>query len=346
MNPSSVPEVAMPSPPPGDGVPDMPQLTLPFPSRINPHTEHLTHHLEEWAHRWCGAGSSGPASWRAARFEQLVGRMFPTPAPALFELMGEAVVWLFLYDDALDPGGPGDDPDYAGHLTAQLRPVLDGHCAVAPADPLLGSVWWLRHRLLPLVGAAGWRLLAEELHGFSDAMRREVLARTAGRTPTPAEYLAARHATSGWHILTTLVELGAGPVLPDTVRGGEAYRSVRAAAGDVACTVNDLLSLDKERAAGEAHNLVFALLHHEQCDLPAAVGLAHGWLDARLDDYLAARTRLLAAGPGPARPEVSTLALQVSGFEALMRGSLDWSLATGRYGHAGSELTDVPKEQA
>ncbi|MFF1697883.1 hypothetical protein ACFVXC_30400 [Streptomyces sp. NPDC058257] len=321
--------------------PVIPPLNLPFPSRLNPHTGDLARHLDQWATEWAALPPSALPAWRAARFERLVGRMYPTARPPLLGLTGEAVLWLFLYDDHLDPGCPGDDTHYAEQALLQVRRILDGRCATPPDDPLTACVWWLRHRLLPLIGTDRWAYVSRELDGFADAMRNEVAIRSQGRTPEPEEYLAARHRTSGWHILTAFAELHAGATFPDSLRSSTTHRALVATAGDVACTINDLLSLRKEAAAGERHNLVLAIGHRDKCDLPAAVGITHRWLRTRVDDYLRARADLLSQFGGFTDP--GALARYASGIEALMTGSLSWSHETGRYGHADNT---VPAEGA
>ena len=114
--------------------------------------------------------------------------------------------------------------------------------------------------------------------------------------------------------------------MPDEVIESPTCVACRTAAADVACAINDLLSLNKERQAGEQHNLVLVLQREFNCDLTEAIAQTHAWIDARLNAYLAARVRLLEA-----HAQVSGIESYVQGIENLMRGSVDWSMETSRY---------------
>lgn len=313
--------------------------TLPFPARINPGVDALKRHLDSWVAELNILPDDAVTAWSDGRYERLVARMYPTGDTPLLELSGEVVLWLFLYDDVLDPGGSGGNPQYARAAGTSAVQILDGRSPTPPEDPVLLVLWQLRERLLPLCGPAWWQRLVTDMRDFTESLYREVEARVNNTLPDIHEYLAARRFTSGWPILTDLVELTARAEVPAELRRSAAYADVRCASGDVACTINDILSLRKEITAGERHNLVLILQDLHGFGLDEAMNLALRRMADRLGDYLDARGRFLAHDAAADAPTREAMTRYVTGLESLMRGSLDWSLETGRYRSASSAPT-------
>ncbi|MDJ1135152.1 terpene synthase family protein [Streptomyces iconiensis] len=314
----------------------IPRLRLPFPARSNPHVRVLSEHLESWVRMSGCLPEAGLRAWREGRYAELVSRMYPMAAPPLLEPTAEAVMWLFLYDDHLDPGGPGATPEAAERLTQLVKEALSP--GPVPPHPLAACVRGFRDTLVPLLPPQVWERFAAEVERFAEAMLHEVRSRASGTLPTPEVYLADRCLTAGWFILTTLAEANERAALEPAVANGSAHTELRRVSGEIACAINDLLSLDREFAGGEHHNLVMLVRHAEQCDVREAVTRVHDWLTARLSEYFAVRTRFLSQRTGPEAHASAELSLPryVSGLESLMRGSLDWSLETGRYRPSGT----------
>ncbi len=302
-------------------------IALPFPAQINPATDSLAFFLRKWADD--GATPADHARYLEARYERLVGRLFPTASGPTLRIIGPVVLWLFLYDDQLDPGGRCEDAGQADLLAGRVAELVDGDAAGEGDDPLLHLLWrWLTDISVE-VPAQWWRRCAANLAGFARGLADEVEARTGGSTPGPAAYLATRRITSGWTVLTDLIELADQTELPDSLRQAPEFQRLGWAAADVACTINDLLSLRKEVDAGELHNLVLVLRRAEGCDLPSAVERTHQWMEERLGDYLRDREQLRCTRPPADRSALNSYS---AGLESLMRGGLDWSMETGRYG--------------
>lgn len=315
-------------------VPPVP--VLPFPSRINPYTADLAGPLLRWAKEEAALPESAVAAWKAARFDVLVGRMYPFADRDLLPEIGQAVLWLFLYDDHLDPGRPGADPGHAGRSARRAAQILTKpSSARPPSDPLLLSLWDVSRKLRERGGDPWWRRCAKDLTDFLDSMRSEVSARAEHRSPDLRSYLLARRRTSGWMLLADLVELCTGH-LSERARRTELHTQLRESSADVACAVNDLLSLEKEVATGELHNQVLIRQRLHSCDRPTAQTLTLRWMNARLEDYFRVRDRFQRCrrdGVRPTRAAQSAGTPYTDGLESLMRGSLDWSRETGRYSH-------------
>jgi hypothetical protein len=240
--------------------------------------------------------------------------MYPDVAPPLILAFAEAVAWLFLYDDALYGDAPPQPQAVRGVMRARSLPagVDDGG--------LLGCLAGLASGPLGQAPDVWWRRFSASVGDFADAMAQEAQQRHSGYAPSVAEYAGLRYRTSGWEMLADLAELSADGHVPARVR-----RALVRPAGDVAGAINDLLSLQAELSAGERHNMVVVLMQHDGESMAGAIGCVHGWLTQRLSDYLQAKGEQLRAGSDPG------VAAFARAIEALVRGSLDWSLETGRY---------------
>lgn len=311
--------------------PHVPPIELPFPHRLNPHTEALADSLWRWVR---GTGALAPtteATWSAIRYDWLMGCMYPTAPLRSLEAIGQVVLWLFLYDDHLDPGGAADDPRRALDLAHGVARLLRETSAPRPDDPVLVLLWrWCADFQGKALGG-WWRRCAVDLAQCATGIAQEVAMRSAGVVPDARTYLTHRRVTVGWGLLTDLIEFADGAELPDRVRRPADFQRLRWSAGDITCAINDLLSLGKELRAGESHNLVLVLHRTEGCDLPTAVDRVHRWLTRRLGDYLSLRDRLRRTCPPADRVALDRYA---EGLECLMRGVVDWCSESGRYRRA------------
>jgi hypothetical protein len=301
---------------------------LPFPSRINPATPELERHLEHQAASLKLFDAQSLARWRRAGFHRLAGRMYPHATPSRLAAISEVVLWLFIVDDQFDPGMPGSEDSYCAELAQKAGAILAGHeRADACQDPLLECASRFRTQISPMMSLRWWNRFATHLLQFLESVLREATVHAMGATPNRQTYLARRQFTSGWHVLAALLELEAELDLPpDDVLDSEQHTACCTAAADVACAINDLLSLGKELAAGEKHNLVLVLQREHGCSIAEAAEQTRAWIDARLNDYFAARTAFTSR-----HADVAVVDRYVQGLENLMRGSLDWSLESGRY---------------
>ncbi|MFI7344038.1 hypothetical protein ACIBUY_39615 [Streptomyces sp. NPDC050085] len=287
-----------------------PVYDLPFPARLNPRAGLLEEHMRR----------RGLAS--KARFDQLVARMYPTAPWPLLGSIGQIIVWLFLYDDRLDPGGtPSAHDEFVRSTEQALTEAGPG----GSADPVVRCLASWRAEVESTVPAAWWQNCVADLVEVVRSIAREHRAQDF---PSLDAYRSARLHTSGWTLLTDLAELADDAVLPQSMRHLPMVRQLRVTAGDVACAVNDLLSLGKEIKAGECHNQVLIVRREEECTLQEAIERTENWAAGRLRDYLNLRGALVSDSHVRQRALVDRYA---TGMENLMRGSLDWSIGTSRY---------------
>jgi hypothetical protein len=314
----------------GSTTPAIRRLTEALPATgINAHTTALRDHILAWAAR-TGLNEPDLARWGLARYERLLGRMYPDADLPLLWVAAEAVLWLMLVDGPTGPASPAShrSSGYSGQFARSAAAILAGAGPVPPpADPLLRGAWELtRNPTLPR--SPWWRsrlfghlaTVAAAAHETADDLVR-------GRVPSIGEYVDRRRVASGWDVLA---DFGEASLAAPGLTGFSEYGRLRQAGGDIALAAGDILALVRERDVRAQHNLVL-IVQHRRGDTPAAAASwVDRWLQSRLDDYLAARAALArAAADGDARAKAACGF--VPALDAILRGILDWNLETSRY---------------
>jgi Terpene synthase family 2, C-terminal metal binding len=322
----------------------MHDLQPPFPAAVNPHEPLVAQHLAIRAQQVSAADRELAAEFRKSRFERLISRMYPTAEPRALCGIADIVVWTFLLDDYLDPHRTGHTPGHVDHVQADIEAVLEQH-DTTDHQGLLDS--WLASPLRSLEGPDdAWRpRLVEHLRAFTAALCAEARAHASGITPSVAEYLLQRRDTSGWAAMVDLLELQPGTALPNSLRSANTTERMWTQAGEAASAINDILSLPKELARGERHNLVLLIQQHDACTLPEAVDRAHIYTAERTREYLKSKTEFLDHMAHSSPPMYPTGERFTAGLEHLMRGSYDWSIGTSRYAAREAEPTATQSGQ-
>jgi hypothetical protein len=307
----------------------MEELDCPFPSALNPGTEAAHQHTWQWAQRLGlvrDANSQRQVS--TERFTWLVGHFFPWAQTRELELISDFTSWLFWHDDVCDETTLGEDPAALAQQFAWLLGILTGRKPVRPDDPFDRALADLRDRFHEAAPGWGWfaRMVTSVQHYF-DACVWEASNRRHRRVPSVGSYIGMRRLAGGMYIYVDFVELAARAELPLPARGHREAVRLAQITCNVACWHNDLFSLDKELAYGDVHNLVVVLAQERQIPIAAARALAVATCNAEVARFTPTAGRLPSFGP-----DVDDLwASHQRGLAALMRGNLDWSLATLRY---------------
>jgi hypothetical protein len=295
---------------------------------MSPHADAAQRWLNDWLQ------ARGPAwetdarrRFERAGFARYAARLYPDADPGTLRTLSALFAWFFLLDDAVDTR-PDPDP-------GQLRRLLNGalavlRCGVAPfaADRsllrLLAEAWKAPRAVMPRL----WR------DRFIDAVRHhlngillEAEAKSAGRRPTVEQYVELRRATSAAYVAHTLTEFAARAPLPDAVHGHPALRAYSTAGNDLLSWYNDLLSLHRDEATAQGHNLVLALAaEHHLSTADAVEAAVRRWQD-RMDSFAALRAAVPSFGPAFNVPVLHYL----DGVDRSVRGTIDWSLESVRY---------------
>ena len=319
------------------------------PSPVSAWTEQAEAAVREWTVAF-GLTRSACARDRFARTAAgaLAGRVYATAIdPDRLETVTAWIGWLFLIDDQLDEGETGRDLRL---VRERLRPFIalatemmgrraarrqDGVAKAGPAGepssrlPLVSALRDIWYRVGGRM-TENWRaVFARHYLGYLSGCEWEVANRARGRIPPLHEFVPnRRHAGAIWPSLD-LLEYAADAPLPDALRSHPLLLEARTACADVVCWSDDLLTVDKERAHGDVHNLVIVLEHQTGCDEQTAFDKAGERIASRIADFNALRQKILAMNIGDDTGDA--LDRYIEGLHHWMQGHLDWGLQTIRY---------------
>lgn len=273
-------------------------------------------------------GDEARRRFDAARFARLTARAYPRAAPAELVLVAEWNLWLFVHDDGCDAGAGGRDPDALASLYHALGAILRGGAAGLDAGAPARALADLVPRILAPAPAAWRARFLATVDDYLAACVWEARNRARRRAPTLDEYLRMRRDTGAVRTSIAMIERCEGIALPEPVRAHPRVEALVDACNDVVCWANDIVSLPKELASGDVHNLV-SVLAEERCDgdLDDAMELAVDLHDVRVAEFI----QLAAHLPEFGRAADEQLAWFVDTLCAWMRGNLDWSQESGRY---------------
>ncbi|MFC5942397.1 terpene synthase [Micromonospora harpali] len=303
----------------------------PIPPRLSPYADRVQRWLDD---RLPGVGLplDSPALDRLsrARFARYAGRLYPEATEPDLRAIAALFTWFFLVDDACDRPDRLRPDQILALRDGTLRLLRDGprgrHPGLTgPLRRLLVRAWREPRRRMP----ARWRerftdAVGHHLHGAW----LEAVEKAAGRPPDVARYVELRRATSAAYVSYPLIEFVTGRPLPDAVYHHPRLREIGDLGNDLLSWYNDIASLERDRATSGGHNLVLALAAERGVGVEAA-------LDPAAERWRAAMRRFveLRAGVpsfGPALDEA--VADHLDGVAAAVRGTIDWTLESARYG--------------
>jgi hypothetical protein len=310
-------------------------ISIPFPGRISPDAGQARCHTIEWL-RGFGLldGDTAIAEYDTLQLERLTAFFYPDAVGTDLDLGTDANGWVFVFDDQFD-GPSGQRPETVARLVDTITRIMDetkpplGTAPAALADSFRDL--WLR---ATDGRPALWRhRFREHWADYLRAYHWEAVNRTAGDPPGLFAFLRARRDSIGVQTCLDLVERCGGYTLPDEVHAAFPLAAMRQLTEEVVIFVNDIVSLDKELAAGDVNNSVLVLRHEQDCTLPQAAHRVAAMANTRVERFQQLATRLAAASFPPVMR--ANLDHYVDGMRNIMRGNLDWSLETSRYGDAG-----------
>ncbi|WKX73679.1 isoafricanol synthase [Streptomyces sp. XD-27] len=316
-------------------------LDIPAGRAVSPDGEAARVHTINWLRRFgVFAEDAAVAEYDALRLDRLSALFWPQATGAELDLANDINGWVFVFDDQFD-GALGCRPDAVSRLVDDLVGITREPTPAVPTDveahPLLASFRDLWQRLdsgMPPV----WRERTRaNWVDYLRAYTREAQGKAEFAPRSLAALLSVRRHSIGVHTCLDLHERFSGYALPRAVHDGALLTAMRAAADDVVIFVNDIVSLDKELAAGDVYNSVILWRERGGCTLEGAVRHIAGLANSRYRYFEELAARLPAAlAEGGASPELLRhAALYADGMRHVMRGNVTWSLETARYDERG-----------
>jgi len=267
--------------------------------------------------------------FKAAKFAWLTGRVHPDASFESIFIVAAYMSWLFMVDDLYDEAELGRYPE---RLKAQHHELIERMKHPRPLrgdeSPVVAGLAdiWERMRLR---GSPRWaERFIQTFEGYAYACQWEAENRANKRVPPLAEYMEFRRHTSALYVFFSLIELVEQVTLTPEIL--EYVHALEVRADDGVSWVNDMLSLNKEVRAGDVHNLVIVLQHEYGLSPQGAMDHAARLYNARMREYVELERGL------PSYGLETDVALQryLKGLRCWVRGNLDWSYESGRYGQA------------
>ncbi|MCM2387197.1 terpene synthase family protein [Streptomyces albipurpureus] len=303
------------------------------PARHSPHAAAVDTRTFAWAaaRRLC-QDSAELENLTRIRPGLLAAYCHPEATKADLTLTAKWMAWLFLLDDRIDESDLGRDADLlAEHLhdlqvtalgtrTAADRPMSRAlEEIITEASAGMSDAWRLRFR--------------RQVSDYLSACVWQAAHRQAAQVPDRQVFPHWRRVFGAIMPSFDLVERTNGGALPSCVYYSRPYQDLLIAAADLVCWTNDLMTVDKEAAHGDLHNLVLVTAHDRSQDRQAAAAEVSAACERRIRTYTSARGHLTMLTAALGLPDAAQHHADrcAASLRVWIRGHLEWGLRTPRY---------------
>ncbi|MET8827970.1 germacradienol/geosmin synthase Cyc2 [Streptomyces sp. NPDC004610] len=269
----------------------VPDLYMPFESRLSPHLDATRARLLDYSRRigFLQEGVWDEDKLRACDLALCSAGIDPDGTEEALDLSAGWLAW-GTYGDDYYPLVYGNRRDLAA---ARLTTARLSDCMPVHGEPVPVPVNAMERGLIDLWArtTAGMSTAhRERLKGAVDRMTAswmwELVNQVQHRVPDPVDYLEMRRDTFGSDLTLGLCRMGHGPAVPDEIYRTGPVRSLENAAADYACLLNDVFSYQKEiEYEGEIHNSILVVQNFFGCDYPTAVGIVHDLMTQRMKQF-------------------------------------------------------------
>ncbi|MCI0654391.1 MAG: hypothetical protein L0Y39_07925 [Methylococcaceae bacterium] len=305
-----------------------PRLYCPFPELVSPFAEAVHEHTLDWASRHrLVTDDKAFARLRSSKFGWLAARAYPNAPLDRLKIVSDWNTWLFILDDQCDECGLGRRPAELSAVHTRCLEMLCGKHPEAGDLPLVRALHDIFSRLEPLASQAWLARFAKSAAEYFEATLWEAQNRFHKQWPDRASYVRMRPYTGGLYTDIELIEITEQISLPCLVRTHSRVNQLVAITNDVVCWCNDIISLQKEKAHGDMHNLVLIMHNESGLGLQESVNHAKRLIENRIRRFQLFENQLPSFG-GQIDREVARF---VAVLRSWMRGNLDWSYESGRY---------------
>jgi 5-epi-alpha-selinene synthase len=336
----------------------LPLLYCPYPAVLNTHAATVEQYTEHWAIRFklLQNDSHSYQHFTASKLSRLVARACPTASLKDLTFASDLMTYLFLLDDACDEAAIGRDPrqlkllftdllnimrqplpessnlDYASSTAPTFENLTAADADGSSSNSSQAQLWksalhdiWQR---LPQQASAEWRLrFVANLEQSIQANIWEAANRKQQCVPDMSEYIKMRALTNGFYWCCDLSELIERIQLPVWMREQVEIRHLANIATNVTGWFNDIVSLRKEQARGDVHNLVLILQYQQNLTLEQALQQAILQHNTQVQAFLDLERQLPSFG----EDFDAELKRYLAVMHNWMRSNVDWSLESGRY---------------
>lgn len=323
--------------------PDSPQPRLqdinfgcPWPLRESPHLEAARDHALAWMVE-LGLVKDPEANekmFRDWKLGECAAWNYPEGTPEGVTVVADLMGWYFApFDDQFD-GELGRDPGSAAKIIQDLLDILDlpDDATPAVAYPVALSFADIWRRTSRRMSPAWRQRAAHHWKQYLIGQLGEVVNRAHHRKPDAVSHLRQRVATTSSRVLCDLIESASGLEVPAVAWHMPVMDELRQLAAEIISITNDLVSAEKEEAAGDTdNNLLLIFENQEGCSRPEALERVRQMTHERFVRFLQLEQQV---------PDIEVvldaegrIALRryLQGLHDLVAGDNAWEHTSGRY---------------
>jgi len=338
---------------------NMPNIAMPFQTRISPHLDSARQHIKQWAARMhmldSLPGLPASAIWTeeqltAYDFALCAAIIHPDASSTQLDISSDWLTW-GTYGDDFFPRVFGRTRDFAGAKLQRERLWLflpvDGPSTTPPLNPLemgLADLWERTAGPMTTDARCQFRESVQEMTG---SWLWELANQIQNRVPDPVDYIEMRRKTFGSDMTRSLSQIELGDALPAEIYRSRPMVNLANSACDHAALTNDLFSYRKEiEFEGEIHNCVLVIQKFLNCGAQRALDMVNDLMAARMRQFQRIVTLELPALSDDFKLKASQrdqLRQYVISLQDWMAGVLKWHELCHRY--PGFEGTASPSKK-
>jgi hypothetical protein len=319
------------------------QFAVPFPFRVNAHLAIARERNVQWA-RELGALGSDEATerYRLSQVTDLAAHFYPDAGEEDLALAFDLMGWFFLFDDEFAvPAGQHPAAAVTDCQSMILQIITSPGPGASPAPtPIVlafADIWSrMAKGMSPLWRARTTGAFLEYLFGNLT----EVADLRSGTNLSPTAYFELRRKTIGVPVSLAMGERFWHREVPALAWSSSHLEQMRLITTDHIICVNEVISLEKEEAAGEP-NLILKLMQHHDLTRSQATAKIVARADTAAERFRDLQRQIphLCDTLALTTAERSAVRHYADLMSTLIRGNYDWSQTAGRYAPGAEPLS-------
>ncbi len=308
-----------------------PVLYCPFPSAINQHCDAAYQRTLNWVRSFnLVTDESVYRSLLTVKFDVLAAHAYPYASLEDLEIFINFTFWVFVVDDEFEKAGLSKQLEILESSHARLVEIMKKEAELTDIDtPAVRALADIIQKLchLPYVTSEWVLRFTKNIEDYFQGTRWEARNNSQGITPDIATFMKIRTFASAIYCFLDLILIMNRIALPPEVIQHPIVKRLELATNNIVAWSNDIFSCEKETKAGINLNLVTVLRQEYQISLQEAFDRAAELHNAEVQLFIDLSAQLPSFGT-----EIdANLERYLLGLRSWIRGTLDWSVKTGRY---------------